>query len=340
MEKTQTEQMQSFDFAAPQFDQSTYWGRVRTLFNTQNSLNFFLPTSTVAQAKSLVGDLNTRKEQGSSILSWTGKEIERINRAKNIVASSYHPDTGELIPRPMRLWSYASMSIPVQFGLLLSKPTVFNIIFWQWANQTYSAGVNYANRNASSSLSTKGLLGAYSAAVTTSVGIGLGMKKLLSPIAANMKGPGKLFINFFISLAAVGSAGSLNLLIMRSKEIQDGIMLRDAEGNERGKSKTIGWKAVTSTAMTRLLMPVPPLLLPTITFYIMEKKRLVPKNKWVKAATDAAIFFAYLSLGPPLAWGIFEQTARTDVSSIEPEFQNLTDSQGRRITELYYNKGL
>eukprot|EP00344_Euplotes_crassus_P011261 CAMPEP_0196995810 /NCGR_PEP_ID=MMETSP1380-20130617/1844_1 /TAXON_ID=5936 /ORGANISM="Euplotes crassus, Strain CT5" /LENGTH=340 /DNA_ID=CAMNT_0042411595 /DNA_START=24 /DNA_END=1049 /DNA_ORIENTATION=+ len=340
METLKDEQTTLFDHTAPQYDQSSYWGRVRTLFSSQNSFNFFLSNKTCIEAKHLVDELNENREKGSIATERTQAEIKKIHRAKNIVASSYHPDTGELIPRPMRLCSYAAMSIPVQFGLLLSKPTPFNIIFWQWANQTYSAGVNYANRNASSSLDNKGLLMAYSAAATTSVGIGLGMRQLLSPIASSLKGPSKLFINFFISLAAVGSAGSLNLLIMRSKEIREGITLVDSEGNERGKSKTIGWKAVTSTAMTRLLMPIPPLLLPTITFYYMEKRNLVPKNKYVKAVLDATIFFAYLSLGPPLACGVFEQTARTGVSSLEPEFQGLKDTKGNDINELYYNKGL
>ena len=283
-----------YDIESPQFDQSSYWGRVKTLFYTQNPFNFYLPHSKVVKAKAMVEDHKNSQRLSPS-------EIKEFRKAQNIVASSVHPDTGEIIPRPMRLCSYASMSIPVQFGLILSKPTVFNIMFWQWANQTYSAGVNYANRNASSSLDSKGLLMAYSAAVTTSLSVGLGMRRILNPIAKSMKGPSKLFINFLISLSAVGSAGFLNLLIMRSKEIKEGIMLSDSNGNEVGKSKIIGRKAVVSTAMTRLLMPIPPLLLPTITFYVMEKKRLIPRNRYLKGILDATIFFTYLSLGPPLA---------------------------------------
>lgn len=133
------------------------------------------------------------------------------------------------------------------------------------------------------------------------------MRRILTPISKKMRGPSKLFINFLISLTAVGSAGFLNLLIMRSKEISEGITLVDSEGTERGKSKIIGRKAVMSTAVTRLLMPIPPLLLPTITFYIMERRNLVPKNKYIKGVVDAAIFFIYLSLGPPLACSVFEQ---------------------------------
>ena len=108
----------------------------------------------------------------------------------------------------------------------------FNIVFWQWANQTLSAGMNYSNRSASGSLDAKGIAGAYSAAVTSSICVGLGMKKLLTPLSNKVKGPGKLFVNFLISLSAVGSAGFLNLLVMRSKEMKDGIMLTDHEGKE------------------------------------------------------------------------------------------------------------
>lgn len=62
------------------------------------------------------------------------------------------------------------------------------------------------------------------------------MRKLLNPLARNLKGPSQLFINFLITLSAVGSAGFLNLMIMRSEEIKKGIVLTDDEGVERGRS--------------------------------------------------------------------------------------------------------
>ena len=137
-----------------------------------------------------------------------------MRKAQHIVNSSVHPDTGEFIPRLMRMCGYAPMSIPTLFGFLLSKPTTFNIIFWQWANQTYSAGVNYANRNASSSLTPSGIAAVYSAAVVSSIGVGLGMRKILNPFSANFKGPKALFMNFLISFFAVGGANLANLCMM------------------------------------------------------------------------------------------------------------------------------
>jgi hypothetical protein len=85
-----------------------------------------------------------------------------------------------------------------------------------------------------------GIVGVYTAAVTASIGVGLGIKKVLSPFAPHFKGTKGLFLNCLISFCAVGSANFVNLLLMRSKEMKEGIILRDQQGNEVGKSKTIG----------------------------------------------------------------------------------------------------
>ena len=128
--------------------------------------------------------------------------------------------------------------------MVLGAPTTANIILWQWLNQTYSAGVNYANRNASSNLSLQKLGGVYMAAVTASISVGLGTKRALKPFEKHFKGGRALFLNFLVSFLAVGSAGCINVILMRSKEIQEGIMLKDEDGQELGKSKIIGKKAV------------------------------------------------------------------------------------------------
>ena len=332
--------IQPFNINSSHYPQTTYYGRVMTLFSYQNPFNFYLPHSRIEEAKMVVQEEFKISIETGDQLMYTPERIKEIRKWQNIMQSAVHPDTGEYIPRLFRLWSYASISVPVIFGMLLWKPTPFNIIFFQWANQTYSAGLNYENRNASSSLDTKGLLTAYGAAVTTSIWVGLGVRKLLLPLAKNLKGPSQLFINLWITLSAVGSAGFLNLMIMRSEEIKKGIILTDHEGVERGRSWIIGKKAVISTAFTRFYMPVPALIVPTLIFYFMETRRLNPKNKFVKMGLEMSIFFVWLGFGPPLSCGVFEQTTAAHVDKLEPNFQNLKDSNGNLIKELWYNKGL
>lgn len=149
----------------------------------------------------------------------------------------------------------------------------------------------------------------YTAAVSTSIGVGLGVRKLLTPYSNHFKGPRQLFFNFLISFAAVGTASFANCLLMRSKEMKEGIMLRDKEGNEVGKSQIIGRKAVLQTGVTRYIMPIAPLLIPTVTFYFLEKKKLVPKNRIAKLFVDTAVFMAALTFAPPLACAVFPQNA-------------------------------
>jgi hypothetical protein len=72
-----------------------------------------------------------------------------------------------------------------------------------------------------------GIAGVYTAAVTASIGVGLGIRKAMSPFAPHFKGTKGLFLNFLISFCAVGSANFVNLLLMRNKEMREGIMLSD-----------------------------------------------------------------------------------------------------------------
>jgi len=59
------------------------------------------------------------------------------------------------------------------------------------------------------------------------------------------------------------------------------------------------------TGITRYIMPIAPLLIPTATFYLLEKKKLVPKNKWLKLGLDTIVFFGALTYAPPLACALF-----------------------------------
>ena len=66
--------------------------------------------------------------------------------------------------------------------MVISPPTIANIIFWQWCNQTYNAAFNYANRNTSNDNSTADIAQAYFSACAVSVSLGVGLNQLVKKL--------------------------------------------------------------------------------------------------------------------------------------------------------------
>ena len=112
----------------------------------------------------------------------TGATVEELWNAKYLTDSAYHPDTGEkmlLVGRmsaqvPMNMAITGSMmtfykstpQVSQQFasiGTYLSLMIVqiylvsFQVVFWQWFNQSFNALVNYTNRSGDAPISTSTL---------------------------------------------------------------------------------------------------------------------------------------------------------------------------------------
>ena len=51
-----------------------------------------------------------------------------------VVLTAIHPDYGGFIKWPVRLSSFVPMNMPIAFGMIITDPTPFNTIFWQWVN--------------------------------------------------------------------------------------------------------------------------------------------------------------------------------------------------------------
>ena len=75
--------------------------------------------------------------------------------------------------------------------------------------------MNYGNRNASSTYTYKDIASSYVAACTSSIAIGLGIRKLLSKRANASTGARLIFLNTISSFFACASAGFLNAWCMR-----------------------------------------------------------------------------------------------------------------------------
>ena len=335
--------LQSFSFDKPFYDLSNYYGRFMSVWSSTNPLLFLVSNQKVRDWQEFLKRYKEQErtaKQKNDKLWLTKSEIAQIKKADSIVRSAVHPDTNELIPRYMRFSAYLYANIPINFGLLLSNPTTFNIALWQWINQTYYVGVNYANRNASSKFTNQDLAIAYAAAVVASIGVGLGVKGRIGKYKSFFTGSKQFFFMFTISFIANAAANVTNLFIIRAKEFKNGIPVTTEDGQEVGYSKKVGRSAVLQTALTRALICILPLGLPTISFYLLDKMGMIPKRKGLNIAQQIVVFSYSVMFAPAMSCALFPQIVKKDVNKLEPEFQSLKDKDGKPIKELYYNKGM
>ncbi len=154
------------------------------------------------------------------------------------MASSIHPDTGDLIPWPARISAFVPTNVPIIVGMLVSK-TLAGTFFWQWANQTYNACLNIGNRNASSSQTTEQVLKAYCVGTCAAVTVACGLRAL-TPLftRGREKSAIALLATYFIGYAAVSSSSSINVYMMRVSEMDNGVSVKDdTTGESLGLSK-------------------------------------------------------------------------------------------------------
>lgn len=138
----------------------------------------------------------------------------------------------------MRTTTFVPMGMPIMAGMLMTAPTLPNIIFWQIANQTYSSAFNYTHMNASSSTTLPETLQSYAMAVGSVLMLTLGLRRAMKPI---MRGKEKTafgkFLNSSVNFGAVATTAALNVYVMRKNELKTGIEVKNALGESMGMSK-------------------------------------------------------------------------------------------------------
>jgi hypothetical protein len=153
---------------------------------------------------------------------------------ETVLASSINPSSGTPIPWPMRTSAFVPTNIPIICGMLLTAPTPFNTFLWQWVNQTYNAGLNFGNRNASAQTSLKETLTSYSMAVAMAILMATAMRRGTAPL---MKGREGTFVgsalNSTVSFVAVAFTSAINAGVMRKGELVSGIQVQEPDGENK-----------------------------------------------------------------------------------------------------------
>jgi len=240
----------------------------------------------------------------------------------------------------MRLCSFVPFNVPILAGMLLSAPTVANTIFWQVANQSYNAGLNYGNRNASSNYTFDDLKKAYVYAVGSSLIVGVSLRKMLAGVTSRASGGRLLIVNSFVSILAAGSAGSLNTYFIRRVEIENGIEVFEDEVLSKpvGVSCVAAKNAVAETAASRVFLSGTCLLAPAIFFSVLEKFNKIPKNPRMKLPFEMTFFLIVIMTMLPASVALFPQTKSISVDRLEKDLAK--DLTGKGTKFVYFNKGL
>uniref|UniRef100_A0A8B9MPS4 Sideroflexin 5 n=1 Tax=Accipiter nisus TaxID=211598 RepID=A0A8B9MPS4_9AVES len=185
---------------------------------------------------------------------------------------------------PFRMSGYIPFGTPIVVGLLLPNQTLASTVFWQWLNQSHNACVNYANRNA------------------TKVGLNVLVQR------ANKFTPAtRLLIQRFVPFPAVASANICNVVLMRHTELEEGIDVLDNNGNIVGSSRIAAKHALLETALTRVVLPMPILVLPPIIMSILEKTSLLRSRPRMILPVQSLVCLAAFGLALPLAISLFPQ---------------------------------
>lgn len=112
----------------------------------------------------------------------------------------------------------------------------------------------------------KGYASAVTAAISLGAGLTLGVKKasFFSPATRSL-------LLRFVPLPSVMAASTLNVVLMRIHELDEGIDVIDKNGTNIGNSKLAAKAALKDMAVTRMLLPLPLLLFPAIAMSYIDK---------------------------------------------------------------------
>ncbi|XP_055689152.1 sideroflexin-2 [Lutzomyia longipalpis] len=319
------------DLDKPLWDQSTFLGRFKHFAWITDSRTCLTSTTELNKAKALIEAYRSGNEP-------KGTTREEVIYARKLYESAFHPDSGELQN------VFGRMSFQVPGGMLLTGAmlqfyrTTSAVVFWQWANQSFNALVNYTNRNANSPMTVNQMLMAYATATTSALVTAIGCKSMWQKRA----GP---FIQRYVPFAAVAAANCVNIPLMRQNELIQGIEVSDEDGNIVGRSRIAAAKGISQVVISRITMAAPGMLILPVIMEQLEKIAWFRRMHILHAPFQTVAVGCFLSFMVPTACALFPQKCSLNVSIIERYEEDLykdikTNTKGKPPTVVYFNKGL
>jgi len=319
------EEKLNINIDAPRYDQSTYGGRARHFFITTNPLNLFVSGKALDNAKDIV----ERHRKGEIT---KGLTEDKLWEAKNLYDSAFHPDTKEKMFIIGRMSAQVPMNMTITGCMMTFYKSTPTVIFWQWMNQTFNAVVNYTNRSGSTPVSKSQLGVSYVLATGGAVTTALSLNHVVKTLPA--------IVGRMVPFSAVAAANCINIPLMRSSELMEGIELVDKNDNPIGESKIAAKKAIGQVVVSRVIMAMPGMMIPPFIMNALEKKPFLQRNPRMNAPIQIGLIGCLLIFATPLCCALFPQKSSIAVSSLEPELQKKIKAMPNAPDIVFYNKGL
>jgi len=317
------------DIDNPRYDQNTFEGRAKHFFATTNPLNVLATDEQLEKAKLIV----TAYRSGTEDKNLTEDEIWA---AKELYDSAYHCQTGE----KLFILGRMSFQVPGNMSITGCMMTFYKstpqVIFWQVANQSFNAVVNYTNRNTSAGVTNEQLGTAFAAATSASVFTALLFNKIISMSPSLSAG----VVGRLVPLMAVAAANCVNIPLMRQQEIKKGITIETEDGTPVGLSTSAAMAALQQVIPSRIGMAVPGMFIPPVIMSNLDRTATFIKNPWLKAPVTVLLTGFCLTFSTPLCCAIFPQKSTIEFQDLEPSLQQEVGAKYPGVTKFYYNKGL
>ena len=319
-----------FSLERNRYDLSTYAGRVANMVDMIDPRTLLASDARVRQA----ADTLDRVRRGEA----TGLSDAELWAERKLKESAVHPDTGDIVPRPFRMAGYVPYGTPIVIALVVPTQSLVLTGLFQWINCSHNAAVNYSNSNKSQAAPTATLVQGYAATVATAVGLSVGLRMLTQRLPPTRTTKA---LSALLPFMAVGSANVTNVAMMRRAELQSGIKVFTEEGRELGVSKVAAKDAITMTAVTRVLLPMPCIAFPPVIMTLLEERtRLFKRFPRARLPTLAGITTALFGLGLALAVPLFPQKGSLPARRLERGLQDALGDVDLDRTTIVYNKGL
>ena len=250
--------------------------------------------------------------------------------------SAFHPQTGEKVFLPGRMSFQVFGNMTITGCMMTFYKSTPAVMFWQFANQSFNAIVNYCNRNASVEVNTEQLATAYVGATSASVVTALAFNKAIASSPTLSAG----IIGRFVPLMAVAAANCVNIPLMRQQESVNGIGIETADGKPVGASKAAAKEALMQVIPSRVGMAVPGMAIPPYVMSKLEKTSTFIKNPWLKAPATVIMTGLCLTFSTPVCCAFFPQMAEIPIDRIEPELKEVLIKKFPNEKSFFYNKGL